>query len=405
MGHLLYLAVVKLYVGIVHGVSPFNKRAKELIAGQENWFIKLQNQLVNNNKQIAWFHCASLGEFEQGKPVMEALKEQGFAILVTFFSPSGFKYRHQDAVVDFYSYLPFDSKLNAKKFINLVKPQVVLWVRYDFWFSYINELHKQAIPTYLISALFQPNQIFFKWYGGYPKKHLLYFKRIFCQNQQSVKLLNRHNITNAMCTGDTRYDNVWKKSKTNQTAEVIIFFSKGNREIIIAGSSYKTEEDLLASVFNNKQHKLIIAPHYINEERIKEIEENFKTFKVMRFSNASTIKNLADYDVLILDNIGNLTSAYAVASVAFIGGGFRKGYLHNILEPSVYGLHICFGPLIDKFPEAQAMIELGLAKTIKNTKDLAIFLAEPTNDKKEKIKAFIQSQLGSTETIIKNIKA
>lgn len=405
MGHLLYLAIVKFYVGIVYVLSPFNKRAKELIAGQEQWFSKLQNQLANNSKQIAWFHCASLGEFEQGKPVMKALKNQGYAILVTFFSPSGFKYRHHDKEVDFYSYLPFDSKANAEKLIKLIKPKVVLWVKYDFWFSYLYELHKQAIPMYLISALFQPHQIFFKWYGSYAKKHLLYFNRIFCQNHQSVALLHKHNIKNAMYAGDTRFDNVWEKHKTNQVANEILAFSKDNRKIIIAGSSYKIEEDLLAGVLNNKQNKLIVAPHFISEERIKEIERIFKTFKVTRFSKALTINNLAEYDVLILDNIGNLTSAYAVATIAFIGGGFRKGNLHNILEPSVFGLRICFGPLIDKFPEAQAMIELGLAKIIKNRKDLADFLAEPNHNIKEKIKAFIEHQLGSTEIIIKNIKA
>jgi 3-deoxy-D-manno-octulosonic-acid transferase len=208
-----------------------------------------------------------------------------------------------------------------------------------------------------------------------------------------------------MYAGDTRFDNVWEKHKTNQVANEILAFSKDNREIIIAGSSYKIEEDLLAGVLNNKQNKLIVAPHFISEERIKEIERIFKTFKVTRFSKALTINNLAEYDVLILDNIGNLTSAYAVATIAFIGGGFRKGNLHNILEPSVYGLRICFGPLIDKFPEAQAMIELGLAKIIKNRKDLADFLAEPNHNIKEKIKAFIEHQLGSTEIIIKNIKA
>lgn len=366
---LIYNLAIQLYCLIIKAVSPFNIKAKQWVDGRKNLFTRLE-QTLGKNERIAWFHSASLGEFEQGRPVIEAYKQRNpdVKILLTFFSPSGYEIRKNYAGADYIFYLPADTRHNAVRFIELAKPEVVFFIKYEFWYNYLNQLQKRNIPTFLFSAIFRADQVFFKWYGGIFRNVLAGFKYIFVQNEASVELLLNIGIKNVVIAGDTRFDRVATIASQTRKLPVAEAFCNNNT-VFIAGSTWPADEELLAQYINQSAHsfKTIIAPHEIEPAHIEQIESRI-TKKVLRYSQAEK-HNPADFDVLLIDNIGMLSSLYQYGNVSYIGGGFGKG-IHNTLEAATFGLPVIFGPNYLKFAEACDLIERGAAFSITSYTEL-----------------------------------
>jgi 3-deoxy-D-manno-octulosonic-acid transferase len=402
---LIYQISVLSYSFLIHIASFFNPKAKQWVEGRKNIFNLIASTIKPSDK-IAWFHCASLGEFEQGKPVIEGFKKKypDHKILITFFSPSGYELRKNYGNADYVFYLPIDTKKNAKKFIKTIQPNVAFFVKYEFWNFYLEELFNKKIPTYLISGVFRKNQLFFKWYGAWYKKMLAYFNHFFLQNKSSENLLKEIGYLNATISGDTRFDRVYENSLSPEELPIIKAF-KSDQKIIIGGSSWPEEENILAKYYQSNQSnfKLIIAPHNIAENHIQQIEKLFNN-NCIRYSIA-TLKNIVAQNVLIIDNIGILSNIYQYTDIALIGGGFT-GALHNILEPTSFGNTIFFGPKHQKFHEAQNLINAGGAITISTEFDFAKSINEiiPKLDiiKKQNI-AFIANNKGATNIILSKI--
>lgn len=367
IGYWLYVIGTHTYFYLLNLVAIFNDRAQLFVNGRKQLFEKIEKVLTGDNRKTIWFHVSSLGEFEQARPVIEQLKliYTNHKFIVTVFSPSGFEPRKNDAVADYIFYLPNDSEKNAKKLISLFQPELVFWIKYDFWFHYLNELKKQHIPTFLIDASFQKNQIYFKKYAVFYKQILASFTHIFTQNINSKILLQKININQVSDTGDTRYDRVFNTLQKTQELPLIELF-KNNNTLVVIGSSYILEEEMMAEFIraNNPSIKLIIAPHFVNHERIAQIEHCF-TQKCIRYSKANT-NNIGNYNILIIDNIGMLNSIYKYTDIAFIGGGFKPKGLHNILEAATFSNAIIFGDAIHYFPEAKEFLNFHAAISLKS---------------------------------------
>jgi 3-deoxy-D-manno-octulosonic-acid transferase len=363
LGFLLYVISTNSFFLLLQIIAPINKRAKLYVNGRKNIFRHIAQSIQGDSRTAIWFHVSSLGEFEQVRPVIEELRilKPSHKYIITIFSPSGYEIRKNDSVADFIFYLPNDSKSNAKKLVNFIKPEMVFWVKYDFWFFYLNELKKQNISTYLIDASFNSKQVYFKWYAVFYKKILENFTYIFTQNEKSKLLLEDINILNVVNTGDTRFDRVYHEKKQTESFDLIEHF-KGEHLLIVLGSSYELEEQMMANYFNENV-KIIIAPHFVNNENIEAIETFFPE-KTIRYSKANSVF-IANYDVLIIDNIGMLSKIYKYADISFIGGGFEPKGLHNILEAAIYENVIIFGNEIDYFPEAINFLENNAAISVK----------------------------------------
>jgi 3-deoxy-D-manno-octulosonic-acid transferase len=402
---LIYQISVLGYSFLIRIASLFNSKAKLWVDGRKNIFNLIQSK-INSNEEIAWFHCASLGEFEQGKPVIEGFKQKHphFKIVVTFFSPSGYELRKNYEGADYVFYLPIDTKKNAQKFTTILQPKIAFFVKYEFWFHYLKELHLQQTPTYLISGVFRENQLFFKWYGTWYKKMLYYFTHFFVQNTESETLLKKIGFNNITISGDTRFDRVFENAINTIKLPIIEAF-KNNKQIIIGGSSWQAEEKILANYFLNQtvNFKLIIAPHDIAESHIKQIETLFKG-NCIRYSKA-TEQNVGNENILIIDNIGILANAYQYTEIAFVGGGFT-GALHNILEPCSFGNLVLFGPNHQKFHEAQDLVTNGGAFVVTNEIDFTEIISKNTT-KIDAIKAqnrnFIFNRKGATKLILNTL--
>lgn len=410
----LYDVGIFFYSVVAKIASLNNQKAKLFIDGRKNIFDAISAKLKNDTHPKIWFHCASLGEFEQARPIIESIKatHPQYKVIVTFFSPSGYEFRKKYDQADYIFYLPLDTKSNAQKLISLFNPSTVFFVKYEFWFHYLTQLHQQKIPTYLISANFRTNQLFFKWYGSFFKKLLQYFEIIFTQNEESKKLLNEIGINHVIVSKDSRFDRVYTTIKNVQSLPIIEQFKHKNL-LIIAGSSYTPEENLINNFLlqTSQKIKIIIAPHEIDSAHIKTIEHTFANFKTILYSNANT-SNVIDKQVLIIDNIGLLSSIYQYGDIALIGGGFAKKGLHNMLEAAAFGMPILFGPNNhDKFPEANQMIKYGVAFTVYNNNlefnhlmDEFISNTEKRNKISSLSKKFITENIGSTEIILSTIK-
>lgn len=400
----LYHILIHLYSIAVSVFSLFNNKAKLWVDGRKDILQKIQST-INPSDEISWFHCASLGEYEQAKPVIEKLKHQypKFKILVTFFSPSGYEIRKNDSLIDYVFYLPIDTKSNAKQFIEIIKPKMVFFVKYEFWFNYINQLNKNNIPTYLISGVFRENQLFFKWYGKWYKKVLNGFTHFFVQNSDSEKLLIANNFTNVTFSGDTRFDRVYENSLHPKHLPLISQF-KNNNILIIGGSTWQPEEEILADyIKSNPNQKLIIAPHDISEKHITQIENLFNQ-NTLRYSKANE-SNIQSTTILIIDNIGLLANIYQYADIAFIGGGF-SGALHNILEPASFGNVVLFGKKHQKYHEANDLISANGGFSIQNStefKNKIEFILSNLNQYKINSKNFILENRGATEKIFNKL--
>jgi len=383
----------------------FNPKAKQWVVGRKNIFEKIKST-IQSTDTIAWFHCASLGEFEQGKPVIEGYKTKypEHKILITFFSPSGYELRKDYSGADYIFYLPIDSYGNAKRFVEMVQPKKAFFIKYEFWFFYLQQLSINKIPTYLISGVLRKNQVFFKWYGVWYRKMLHFFSHFYVQNEVSKKLLTAHGFNNVTLSGDTRFDRVYENSLHPEKMPILESF-KANNNIIIGGSSWPTEEKILAEYFSKQgaNFKLIIAPHDVSKNHVQQIESLFKN-KCIKYSEA-TEQNVVDKKVLIIDSIGILANAYQYANVAFIGGGFT-GALHNILEPCSYGNLVLFGPHHRKFHEAQGLINSGGAFVVSNASELEAIIEqkqEALSAIKEQNKAFIVENKGASSTILNHL--
>lgn len=389
---------------------PFNRKARMWIDGRKDYFATLQKRMYKNNLPLIWFHAASLGEFEQCRPLIEKIKSElpEYGIILTFFSPSGYEIRKNYEHADLVFYLPLDTPFNARKFVRVVNPRLALFAKYEFWYNFLNELDKKKIPALCFSALFRKDQIFFKPYGSFFRDILKKFDRIFLQNMDSVHLLEQSNIRNTEVAGDTRFDRVKQIAGKKRTVFIAENFSRDSF-VLIAGSSWPEDMKILLPLINRKdiRIKTIIAPHEISENALKDIESRLEK-PFIRYSKAAEA-DLKDTSVLLIDNIGMLSSLYQYGSVAYIGGAFGKG-LHNILEPACFGLPIFFGPNFQKFREAVELYDTGCAFPVKTSDELTKGVILLMNDEQKrlslgkKIYSYIEKNTGATDRIFNYCK-
>ncbi len=407
---LLYNLGLLLYGLVVFLVSPFNPKAKKWIKGRRKWAGRLK-QTVSGHERIAWFHCSSLGEFEQGRTVIEGFRNRypDYKILITFFSPSGYEVHKSYAGADWVFYLPLDTYFSARKFIRIVNPSIAIFVKYEFWYHYLSRLKRANIDTYIISAIFRPKQVFFRWYGGFFRRMLNTYKHLFVQNEESRKLLSNLNITNVSIAGDTRFDRVFALAQQAMKIPIIERFVSG-KPVIIAGSSWADDEALIAKYLEvRKDLQLIVAPHEVEESNIRRLVQLFSGKKVIRYTQADKDMLLNDYDVLIIDTIGLLMSAYRYGTIAYIGGGFTPSGIHNTLEAATFGLPVIFGPTYDKFQEAKDLIANGGGFSINGQEQLNAILNQLLNDSDycsscgNMSKQYVDSKRGATKTILDSI--
>lgn len=369
---LLYRLFVWLYPKAAWLLSFYNPKAGLWVKGRKYQFRKLHSVFHKNNRPVVWMHCSSLGEFEQGKPLLESIRQRypHYFILLTFFSPSGYEIRKHDPVADHISYLPMDRPYTAQQFLNIVQPSLVLFVKYEYWFYYLNEIKERNIPLLLVSGIFRDDQPFFKWYGAFYRKMLQCFSHLFVQNEASLSRLAQIGYANqASISGDTRFDRVIQIADASASFELIEQFC-GHYPVIIAGSTW-TEDDEALDHFVN-QHpgiRFIIAPHDIDEDRLKECEKLYT--HTIRYSLLKEKKQVPeDVHVLIMDNMGMLSSLYRYATIAYIGGGFGDDGIHNALEAAVFDKPLVFGPVYDKYTEAIELVEREAAYSIEDALEL-----------------------------------
>jgi 3-deoxy-D-manno-octulosonic-acid transferase len=403
----LYNVGILIYTALAYLIAPFNSRASLWIKGRKKWAEKIALKIKPGDRVI-WIHCASLGEFEQGRPVIDAIRKEMpfYKIVLTFFSPSGYEIRKNYDKVDCISYLPSDTPANALKFIDMIKPEFVIFVKYEFWNNYISALYRKKIPLYLISGIFRPGQLFFKWYGSFFRDILRKFEIIFVQNQSSLDLLSGIGIEKVLLAGDTRFDRVLQITGSARNIEQIEQF-RGNEKLFLAGSSWRPDEEIIAQYINMfpLRMKWVFAPHEIDRANIERLEKLFKV-KCVRFSEFN--EESVDARVLIIDNIGMLSSAYRYAYIAAIGGGFGKG-IHNILEPACWGIPVLFGPNHLNFREAVELIEKGSAKSFNTFDDFKKIMDLWLSEEKiytisaEIASEYVKENAGATEIIIKEI--
>jgi 3-deoxy-D-manno-octulosonic-acid transferase len=365
----LYNLIIQFAGFLLKITAIINPKIKLFVDGRKDVFKILQEKIDSEDKAI-WFHAASLGEYEQGLPVIEEIKKKYpcHKIIITFFSPSGYEVRKNNSVADVTVYLPMDSQKNAKYFLKLVHPEMVFFIKYEFWLNYLNELQKLKTPTYLISGIFRKNQVFFKWYGTFYKKALKSFTYFFVQNESSKELLLNIGITNVSVSGDTRFDRVATILEKDNSLDFISEF-KNNTLTLVVGSSWPKDEVLLVEFINRTTQKVkfIIAPHNIKEEQIQELKTSISK-KVILFSEMPN-KKLSDFDVFIIDTVGILTKIYSYADIAYVGGGFGNPGVHNVLEPATFGIPIIIGPNYTHFSEATALVNIGGCQTVSNKEE------------------------------------
>ena len=406
---LLYNLLLLFASQIVKLLALFNPKIKLFVDGRKIVFETLESKISASDKTI-WFHAASLGEFEQGLPVMEKIKKEfpNHKIVVTFFSPSGYEVRKNNSIADACVYLPLDTKSNAQKFLKLVHPDLVFFIKYEYWPNYLNELKKLNINTYLISGIFRENQAFFKWYGGFYRNALKTFDYFFVQNENSKKLLQSHGFNNVKISGDTRFDRVVSILERDNSLDFMDHF-KNNTITIVIGSSWPKDESLLVNFINqtNEKIKFIIAPHNIKGNQIQELQNSI-TKKTVLFSEKENT-DLSNYDVLIVDTIGILTKIYSYADIAYVGGGFGNPGVHNILEPATFGIPIVVGPNYNHFAEATALvhqegcISINTQTELNETLNNLISNEDIRHEKGHICETFVQMNKGATSRILNHI--
>ena len=406
---LLYNIGIRVFNVLIWLSSFANIKTRQWINGRKNLFKEL-SKIDFHKHNIAWFHCASLGEFEQGRPVIEQFRKDypHFKILLTFFSPSGYDIRKNYPGADFIFYLPIDTPSNARRFIGLVKPQLAFFIKYEFWYNYLKCLRANNIPVVFISVIFRPQQIFFRWYGSWFRSQLKGINHFFLQNQASAHLLQSVGISQYTIGGDTRFDRVYAIAQSAQSYPLIEEFAKGHR-VILLGSSWEEDEKLFQTILNDLPDdiKLIIAPHEPSASHVQQIHQMFSR-PLMNYS-ALIPEKAATAGILCIDSIGMLSSLYQYADIAYIGGGFGKG-IHNILEAATFGKPIVFGPNYQKFAEAVDLIQLNAAFSISSNHQLLLVLNQLLTHDEHYQKAshasqhYVESKTGACKIILEHIK-
>ena len=389
--------------------SLFNKKVKKMWAG-ERQAVKVLKEKVDPEARYIWFHAASLGEFEQGRPLIEHLRETHpeYKILLTFFSPSGYEVRKNYEGADIICYLPLDTIRNARRFLRAVKPVMAFFIKYEFWYNYLHILQHRGVPTYSVSSIFRPDQIFFQWYGRQYGRVLKCFTHFFVQNMESKALLAKLGITDVDVVGDTRFDRVLQIKEASKQLPIVEQFTAHAQKVFVAGSSWLPDEEIFIKYFDiHKDWKLIIAPHVISDEHLSQIFELLKGRRVVRYTEA-TEENVKDAEVLIIDCFGLLSSIYHYGTVSYVGGGFGVG-IHNVLEAAVWDIPVVFGPNNKHFQEAQGLmlVQGGFEiKDYQNFRDLmmrfetdAFFLQNAG----ENAGAFVKSRAGATAKVMENV--
>lgn len=404
--HSFYNLLIFLASGILKFIGLFSTKIRTFVSGRKDVFQTLE-QKISASDQTFWFHCASLGEFEQGVPVIENVRElyPNYKIVISFFSPSGYENKKNSSFADAVVYLPIDTASNAKKFIDAVHPTLAFFVKYEFWPNYLFELQKRHIPTYLLSGVFRKNQIFFKSYGSFMRKALQVFDHFFVQEENSKGLLESIGIRNVTISGDTRFDRVSNQLKMNNYLDFAENF-KGNSLCVVFGSTWLEDEDIILDFINKteKPVKFIIAPHQIETEKIDSLIQKIHR-KVIRHS-AVQHANPVDYDVLVIDCIGLLGRLYSYADIAYVGGAAGKTGLHNILEPATFGIPIIIGKNYDHFPEAKALKQTGGLFSVSTPEENSEVMTKLVIDTKFRtttgqiVKNFVANNTGATEKII-----
>lgn len=404
-----YNLLLILAAQVVKILALFSPKMKLFVNGRKTVFQTLRNNIKPEDKTI-WFHAASLGEYEQGLPVMEKMKAEfpDHKIVLSFFSPSGYEVRKNNTVADLTVYLPLDTQSNAKQWLKTVHPEWVFFIKYEYWPNYLNELRKAQIKTYLISGIFREKQAFFKWYGGFYRKALKTFDFFFVQNESSKKLLQSIGYQNVKISGDTRFDRVVSILDRDNTLNFIEQF-KNNTPTIVIGSSWPKDEHLLVNYINESHRdvKFIIAPHNIKTEQIAHLQSQLSKPSVL-FSEKEHQK-LSDFQVFIIDTIGILTKIYRYADIAYVGGGFGHPGVHNILEPATFGIPIVIGPHYSHFAEATALVHLEGCVSISNENELhdafdhLIANDDIRHEKGHICGTFVQMNKGATEIILKHL--
>ncbi len=406
---LFYNLSTRLYFTSVRIATLFNSKAKKMIEGRRAWKNELNCRIDKSAKYI-WVHCASLGEFEQGRPLIEEIKQNNpnnYKIILTFFSPSGYEIRKNYELADNVCYLPFDTKKNAIDFVKIVNPVYAVFVKYEIWYHMLSELFRNNIPVFLVSGIFRKNQIFFKYYGKSYRKALSFFKEIFLQDKESQEILKNVGITNTDVCGDTRTDRVISIANGKYENNILEKFS-ANKKCMVCGSTWPADEKLLCDLINNStdDFRFIIAPHEITERHLKSIELmlNVKTDRLSKIDGFTT-----DLKVIIVDSIGILSKIYRYAQIAYIGGGFGQG-IHNILEASVYEIPVAFGPNYKKFREACDLVKINAAFSINTIDELKSIVNNVYSDSQyykkiqEATKHYITASFGATQHIFNKMQ-
>lgn len=404
----LYNSIILFLRVLLKSTSLFHSKARNFVDGRRNLFKNLSLAFSGNTAPVVWIHCASLGEFEQGRPVIELLKKEypNHKIVLTFFSPSGYQVRKDYPLADYVSYLPWDTKKSAKRFLDIINPSLALFIKYEFWFHFMNQLKKRNIPVLSVSAIFRETQVFFKSYGFFPRKILKTITWFFVQNDTSLRLLNSIGLTNVTRAGDTRFDRVVQLSKQNEENEVARKF-KNNQKVMVIGSCWPEDLEILIP-FINEEHalKFIIAPHEINDTILGGIEKAV-IGKTIRYSQVG--EDLNQYQVLLIDNVGMLAQLYKYGEYAYVGGAFGKG-LHNILEAACQGIPVFFGSKnYKKFQEAVDLTNLGGAFEVHSFVDMSVkykAVCDPRNFSLacEINHAYVNENLGATQKIMEYCK-
>ena len=415
MSIILYHIFLWLYRTGIRLITPWNPKAKRWVEGRKGIFERIASEMEGEREPLIWMHCASLGEFEQGRPVLEKLRElhPGKKILISFFSPSGYENRKNYAGADYVFYLPLDSRRHARRFVDLVKPQLVLWVKYDYWYYYLQELKKRRIPVLLLSGVFRPDQPFFKWYGRLHRYMLESFTHLFVQTEVSKRLLGTLGLSeNVSVSGDTRFDSVIGIAASQEPLPLITAFC-GDQPVIVAGSTWEEDEEELDHYANtHPEIRFLVAPHEIEEERLKEVEGLFRY--CIRYSQWAQENRTGSGqkggqrppNVLIIDNIGLLSRLYKYATIAYVGGGFGDDGVHNVLEAAVYGKPVVFGPVIEKYVEAVELADCGGGIVIDSALEAESVFSRLLNNPDEyqltckASREYVQAKKGATARII-----
>ena len=382
--------------------SLFNEKVRKMWRGEREAFRILKEQ-VDPNAQYVWFHAASLGEFEQGRPIIERLRQEHpeYKILLTFYSPSGYEVRKNYQGADIICYMPIDTVTNARRFLRLIRPCMAFFIKYEFWYNFLHILKHRNVPTYSVSSIFRPNQVFFRWYGKNYGRVLRCFTKFFVQNEQSKELLNSIGITEVEITGDTRFDRVLQIKEAAKELPVVEALASGR--LFVAGSSWLPDEEIFIKYFNeHRDWKLIIAPHVIGEDHLQQIEKLLEGRKVIRYTQADSQRDsLKDAEVLIID-------CYRYGQVAYVGGGFGVG-IHNLPEAAVWDIPVFFGPNNERFQEAQELKQNGGGLEIHNYEEFAARMDELTADPTSILKrgeaagGYVKGNAGATEIILRQL--